>query len=251
MSASVLRGAGPQVVRVGGLSVRVQVQGEGDPLLLLNGVTRPLESWAPLAECLPGRTLVSFDAPGVGGSPTPILPLSIGMLAGIAEAVLDRTGVERADVLGFSHGGAVAQQLAFQAPPRVRHLVLAATTCGVGSVPGIPDAQRSIRASADPGPWPRPDIMGAFWHALAIATWSSIPFLGSITAPTLVVSGSHDRVAPPANSRLIARRIPGASLVILRAGHDLQRVGQADQLAVAVESFLSDQDALVPLTIGS
>ena len=52
---------GPRVVRVGGLSVRVHLQGEGEPLLLLNGVTRPLESWVPLAEELPGRTLVTVS----------------------------------------------------------------------------------------------------------------------------------------------------------------------------------------------
>jgi pimeloyl-ACP methyl ester carboxylesterase len=238
------------MIRVGGLSVRVHLQGEGEPLLLLNGVTRPLESWLPLAAELPGRTLVSFDAPGVGGSPTPILPLSIGMLARIAEGVLDSTGLDCADVLGFSHGGAVAQQLAFQAPTRVRHLVLAATTCGVGSVPGGSDSLRGFRASSDSGRWPRPDVLGAYWHALAIATWSSIPLLGAIAAPTLVVCGSRDRVVPPANSRLLARRIPGAALVLLQAGHDLQRVGQADQLAAAVESFLSETSAPLPLTTG-
>lgn len=55
------------VVSAGGLEVRVRVQGDGDPLLLLNGFTRPLESWEPFVEALSGRTVVSFDAPGVGG----------------------------------------------------------------------------------------------------------------------------------------------------------------------------------------
>jgi hypothetical protein len=49
---------------------------------------------------------------------------------------------------------------------------------------------------------------------------------------------------------LLARRIPGAALVLLQAGHDLQRVGQADQLAAAVESFLSETSAPLPLTTG-
>ena len=75
---------------------------------------------------------------------------------------------------------------------------------------------------------------------MAIATWSSIPFLGAIAAPTLVVCGSRDRVVPPANSSLLAQRIPGAALVMLQAGHDLQRAGQASDLADAVESFLTD-----------
>ena len=40
------------------------------------------------------------------------------------------------------------------------------------------------------------------WHSLAIASWSSIPFLGAIHLPTLVVSGAHDRVVPPENSQM-------------------------------------------------
>ncbi len=66
---------GSQLLDVRGLRVRVRVEGDGDPVLLLNGLTRPLESWGPFADSLPGRTLISFDAPGVGGSSTPFLPL--------------------------------------------------------------------------------------------------------------------------------------------------------------------------------
>ena len=105
-----------RVVRTGGLRIRVRVQGEGEPLLLLNGLTRRLESWEPFVAALgSGRRVVSFDSPGVGESSTPLLPLSISGLARVAVSVLDEVGLDVADVLGFSHGGAVAQQLAFQA----------------------------------------------------------------------------------------------------------------------------------------
>jgi poly(3-hydroxyoctanoate) depolymerase len=231
---------GTDMVRVGGLSVRVRVEGAGEPLLLLNGLTRPLESWGPLAEALSGRTLVSFDAPGVGESPTPMLPLSIPMLARTAESVLDEAGFGSADVLGFSHGGAVAQQLAYQSPARVRRLVLASTTCGIGSVSGTRDALRSLRTPREDNAWPRPDVVGAFWHSLAIATWSSIPFLAAIRVPTLVVCGSRDRIAPPANSRLLARRIPDATLAMLPTGHDLQRASSVSALVEVVEAFWAD-----------
>ena len=49
-----------------GYRINVQVEGEGEPLLLINGLTRPLDSWAPFAHALRGRQVVSFDAPGVG-----------------------------------------------------------------------------------------------------------------------------------------------------------------------------------------
>lgn len=238
-----------QVMRVRGLRVNIRVEGAGNPLLLLNGLTRPLESWGPFTQALSGRTVISFDAPGVGGSPTPILPLSMSMLAGFAVSVLDEAGVDRADVLGFSYGGAVAQQLAVQAPARVRRLVLASTSCGVGATPGSQDALRGLRPPPAARSWPRTDALGALWHYLALSSWSSIPFLGAITAPTLVVCGVRDRVVPLANSTLLARRIPGAELVSLPAGHDLQRRGPARVLASTVEPFLAAGCVREPLPV--
>jgi len=229
----------PQRITIHGLQVAMRVQGEGDPLLLINGMTRPLQSWEPFIQELPGRKVVSFDAPGVGASPTPVLPFSMPGLAEIAVAVLDAAGLDDADVLGYSHGGAVAQQLVHDEPGRVRRLVLAATSCGVGATPGSGrDGFRGLRTPTVANAWPRADVMGLFWQSLAFSNWSSIPFLGSITTPTLVVCGSHDRIVAPANSRILARRIPGASLVMVPAGHDLQRPGVAKALATVVERFL-------------
>src|SRR5450759_2420704 len=83
-----------------GLQIAMSVQGKGDPLLLINGLTRPLQSCDSFAKELHGRTVVSFDAPGVGGSPTPLRPLSIAEIATLAVAVLDAADVTDADVLG-------------------------------------------------------------------------------------------------------------------------------------------------------
>lgn len=168
----------------------MRVEGDGEPLLLLNGLTRPMESWGSFAHALSGRTIVTFDTPGVGGSPTPILPLSIRRLAGLAASVLDAAGLGHADVLGYSHGGAVAQQLAADAPARVRRLVLVSTSCGIGATPGSGGSLHRLRYSPDSASWPRPNPLGIWWQSLAISSWSSIPFLGSIQAPTLVACGA-------------------------------------------------------------
>ena len=163
------------------LRIAMQVQGRGDPLLLLNGMTRPLQSWDPFTRALHGRTVVSFDAPGVGDSPTPVRPLSITELTTLALAVLDSAGLDEVDVLGYSHGGAVAQQLAHDVPGRVRRLILVATSCGVGATPGTSRAM--LRGLAEPvkgSLWPLPDPLGMLWQSLAVSTWSSIPFLGGI-----------------------------------------------------------------------
>jgi pimeloyl-ACP methyl ester carboxylesterase len=97
---------------------------------------------------------------------------------------------------------------------------------------------RGLQAAGARDAWPSADAWGLLWPSLAFSTWSSIPFLGSIYAPTLVVCGSHDRVVPPANSRVLASRIPDASLVMIPGGHDLQRPELAKALARVVADFL-------------
>lgn len=235
------------VLSTGGLRIVARNTGSGDPVLLLNGMSRPMESWAPLAVALRDRTVVTFDAPGVGASQTPLVPYSMPMLSDIAARVLDAVGIEKADVVGYSHGGAVAQQLAIGHPTRVNRLVLLATACGVGAVPGHPrDVTQVLLTPNRETRWPRPNPLGLLWQIAAISTWSSIPALGCIEAPTVVVCGDRDRAVSPANSRLLAARIRGARLVTIRAGHDLQKPGPAGIVGQLVKEFLDSETAMPP-----
>ena len=104
------------VLSIGGLRIAARRTGSGDPVLLLNGMSRPMASWASFAGALRDRTVVAFDGPGVGASETPVIPYSMPMLSDVAARVLDAVGIEKADVVGYSHGGAVAQQLAVGHP---------------------------------------------------------------------------------------------------------------------------------------
>ncbi len=232
--------AGTHLLRLSGRRIAVRVEGEGDPLLLLNGMTRPLASWDPFTRELHGRKVISFDTPGVGDSPTPLRPLSIAELSAAAIAVLDAVGVDCTDVLGYSHGGAVAQQIAHDFPSRVRRLILVATSCGIGATTGNGGAiLRGLAGPVEGNAWPIPDLLGMFWQSLAVSVWSSIPYLGTIEAPTLVVCGSRDRVVPASNSKVLAGRIPGATLHMLPGGHDVQSGESATELASIVERFLA------------
>ena len=224
---------------IGGLRVAARTTGCGNPVLLINGMSRPMASWELVAGALEHRTVIAFDAPGVGASETPMVPYSMPMLADIAARVLDAVGIEKADVVGYSHGGAVAQQLAAGHRARVNRLVLLATACGVGAVPGHPgDVTRLLLTPNRETRWPRPDPVGLLWQIAAISTWSSIPVLGCIDAPTLVICGNYDRAVVPANSRLLAARIPDARLETIQAGHDLQRPGPAAVVGRLVKQFL-------------
>jgi pimeloyl-ACP methyl ester carboxylesterase len=230
------RSSDTRQVTVANRSLRVRVQGSGPALLLLNGLTRPLESWEPFVAALGERTVVTFDAPGIGESPEPMMPLSIEKLATVAQSVLDEVGLDRVDMLGISHGGAVAQQFAVTYPARLNRLVLVATSCGVGSAPGNLNALTDLTTESGARAWP--EVATALWHSGAVACWSSLPFLGAIDAPTLVICGTEDTVTPPANSRMLAARIRGAALATLPGGHDLQGPDSAASLARVVDNFL-------------
>jgi pimeloyl-ACP methyl ester carboxylesterase len=163
-------------------------------------------------------------------------PLLMPALADLAAAVLDTFAVAKADVLGYSHGGAVAQQLSLDHPSRINRLILGATTPGVGAPVGN---LVGLANTTQDSSWPRADSLGVTWRLAAIATWSSLPRLPAITAPTLVIAGANDEIIPLATSQMLASLIPGATLEILDADHDLQTPDAALLLAHAVTKFLS------------
>ena len=204
-------------------------------LVLLNGITRPAESWHSLRAALrPGNTL-ALDGVGTTSNTTASIP----MQARDVLARMDAEGIATADVIGFSHGGLIAQQLTHIAPERVRRLVLLATSCGTGAT--APEFTWSV------GPWQRTrdadaqDVSTIAGQLLAISAWSSISFLGSITAPTLVVHGVHDRLVPVENAKILARRIPGARLEVLDSGHDLQRPDRVPLVAGVINEFFAER----------
>ena len=115
-------------------------RGDPVPLVVCNGIGASLEVLDPLEECLdPDTTVVRFDVPGTGGSPDSSLPYGFPYLAAVLGQLLRKIGIDgKVDVLGFSWGGALAQQFAFQNPRRCRRLILVSTGTGALMVPGGP-----------------------------------------------------------------------------------------------------------------
>jgi poly(3-hydroxyoctanoate) depolymerase len=229
----------------------VRERGDGLPLLMLNGLGSNVDTWGHAEERLSrvART-IAFDSPGSGRSTTPFWPLSIAMLARTAADVLDELGYERVDVLGFSLGGLIAQQLARDDPGRVRRIALVGTGCGWGSMPGDPaaltllsmplryhsrvlyhhtgcllsPADRDLLARVDRVSTSRldhpPSLVGYAAQLWAAATWSSLSWLPSVHVPALVVHGDGDQLVPAANAVQLARLLPESRLHVLAGeGH--------------------------------
>ena len=119
-----------------GLRIHAQIRGEGEPLLLYSGIWGEVGLWERLLPHLEGFRTIAFDPPGIGRSQMPGFPLTMWALARFGAEVLDELGIPSAHVLGASFGGAVAQQMAFSYPRRVRRLVLASTSFGGFAMPG-------------------------------------------------------------------------------------------------------------------
>lgn len=230
----------------GAVFVRETGQRDGKPLLLINGLGAHTAMWAPLEQVLTGYRIIEFDLPGAGQSEIPAKPASMQGLAQLALAVMNRFGLAHADVLGYSMGGMVAQQLAADVPDRVRRLVLVATTPGVGAVqPSLfpmlnivtPARYSSTtvwsrtigslvggRARHDKD-WLRqqaalrfeyrPTWRGYMGQMRSMSGWSSLPLLSRITSPTLVVTGDDDPLTPLANSAMMTHGLREARLAVL------------------------------------
>ena len=133
------------------------------PLLFFNGIGANIEAMAPMAELLAERDFITFDMPGVGGSPDPVVPYNAILMARVAALLLDRFEMPVVDVMGVSWGGAMAQQFALQNGARTNRLILAATSAGMLMVPGNPKA---LIKMADPRRYIDPDFMSKHFKTL-------------------------------------------------------------------------------------
>jgi poly(3-hydroxyalkanoate) depolymerase len=268
-----------QTITIGGRDLRVAVRaGDGTwpPLLLCNGIGASLELLQPLVGALdPRREIIRFDLPGIGGSPPPTLPYHLVTLPPLLACLLGNLGHARADVLGISWGGGLAQQFALACPGRVRRLVLVATGTGTVMVPARPRVLRhmltprrhrdpaytasiageiyggSLRADPAraarlvPGAGRAGPRRGYYYQMLAGAGWTSLPALPLLRRPTLVVAGDDDPIVPLINARILHRLIRGSELHIYHGGH-LELIAAPHRLTPVIERFLSAPPASTP-----
>ena len=240
------------------------------PLVLCNGIGSSMEVLDPLvAELSAERPVVRFDVPGIGESGNSRLPFPYHTVAIAIRRLLTHLGYhDQADVLGFSWGGGLAQQIAFQYPRYCRRAILVATGTGMWMVPAAPrtllrmltprrhrdpEYARSIAghiyggsARHDPegavrvllhGSSRATPVRGYLYQLATLGCWTSLPWLPMIRQPTLVLAGDDDPVIPSINGSIMSRLLPRGQLHRYQGGH-LAVLTDAARLAPVIEEFL-------------
>ncbi len=246
--------------------------GHGPTVLMLHGSGGGFRSFAPQVEALAslGFRGVAWSMPGYGLS-APIEPYSfMGLAASCAhliEALMADAPRHSVALVGHGMGGMLAQEVAVRRPDLVHQLVLVATAPAVLPGDGYDryaseglrwlDEERDMFRTADtllprlvsPGALPEGVQLATFCQTqVHAATWRRAleamrgfdrrGALGQIAAPTLLVAGEHDRVAPPETMDAMAHAIPGARLLTLRAAGHLPHLEQPDAFDEALVDFL-------------
>ena len=284
-------------VEVNDIKIYYEIHGEGEPLLLIEGLG--YSSWMWFSQ-IPAFSreykVIVFDNRGVGNTDKPDSEYTIETMADDAAGLLKALGLDSAHVLGVSMGGFIAQELALKYPDMVRSLVLVSTSFGgVGSMPRgsnlwntfiklwglMPDVLEFSNKGSVPLPLinsigltPKEKIRYGLSLAFTpeyfknhaeeidrIVDWrlsnpqppyawkrqfmAGINFdatdrVSQIKAPTLVVTGSEDRVTPPERSKRLAEEIPNSRLIILEGTGHLLSIEQAEEFNEIVLSFLQE-----------
>lgn len=249
-----------QSISAGGVDFKYRELGKhhgGTPVVFLTHLAAVLDNWDPrvIDGIAAKHHVIAFDNRGIGassGSPSN----SIEQMADDAIIFIKAMGLQQVDLLGFSLGGMVAQEIVLKEPQLVRRMVLAGTGPaggeGISAVAGVTfydmlrgfftgqDAKQFLFFTRTPGGIEAgkafltrlkertedrdKDIsVSAFLAQLeALRAWGSkAPAdLSGVKQPVLVVNGDNDRMVPTVNTRDLARRLPNSQLIIYPdAGH--------------------------------
>ncbi len=263
---------------VNGVNLYYEIHGQGEPLIMIMGFGGTQSGWIFQRRAFQKHfQVITFDNRGVGKSDKPDGPYSIRMMAEDTAGLMDYLNIDKAHVLGVSMGGYIAQELAINHPQRVKKLVLGCTyarqdeKCGHSAEYhaglGLPDGCSSDMLRGVPvSKVLRTEFPLAFNNRLygmvisllmkfyagrmategvsaqfqAIAGHDTLDRLHLIQAPTLLITGTEDRIIKPASSEVLAKMIPDARLVKIHGGSHSVFIGKRRRFNKAVLDFLKD-----------
>ena len=253
------------------ITVNYEVHGDGEPLIMINGLADDLSSWAYQTEVFARHfKVIIFDNRGIGGTDKPEGAYTTAEMAADACGLLDHLGIERAHGLGVSMGGMIAQEFAIAYPDRVNRLLLCCT-CSEPSqfnlrlyriweqtapILGLAQVMKELLLWCFTPAFfqEHPDVAQETEEALtgitqpvqaylsqlhSIQVHHATDRLGHIAAPTLVLGAPNDLIFPPAQSHQLHDGIPHSQLVFTAHGGHAFLWEAPDEFNKAVLDFLA------------
>jgi pimeloyl-ACP methyl ester carboxylesterase len=134
-----------KIVHVGDIDIAYKMLGKGEPVMLISGASAGMDAWDPsiINDLASNHTVIVFDNRGVGNTTIGSKPYTIEQLANDTAGLLDALKIQNANVLGYSLGTFIAQQLTVNYPEKINRLILVAGTCG--GKDGIPKPPEFLR----------------------------------------------------------------------------------------------------------
>ena len=257
------------------------------PLVCLQHFTGTLDNWDPAVtdQLASDREVILFDNAGIGQS-TGTVPWTVAGMATHAFAFLDGLGLDRCDVLGFSLGGMIAQQMALERPSIFRRMILVGTTPRGGEDIMHLEKPRLAQYLNDPTLQAYAVLQKIFFTLTAASQTAGEAFIGRlqlrtedrdrvsgpevasaqtaafreweqfrgerfadlqrIAQPTLVVNGVHDEMIPVRNSYWLAEHLPNAVLLVYPDAGHGSLFQWHDSFANQVSQFLASDSQLAP-----
>jgi len=252
------------IIKAGDININYKIEGKGEPLVMIMGFGATLDGWNSQAPFFAKHfKVVTFDNRGVGKSDKPNGPYTTAIMAEDTVHLMDSLGIEKSHILGASMGGLIAQELAINHPERVNKLVLACTFArlamadpeGAKSKDTPEERQKRVLGLAFNKPLYRffygalanlrsvppgsPEAAGIDGQNAAVSTHDTVDRLTSISAPTLIIVGTGDRLVNPTASEFLSGKIPNARVAKIEGGSHSFNVENKKEFNREVLKFLT------------
>ena len=238
---------------INGISLHYQVEGEGEPLLLVMGLGGTLEGWRKQIPLLTKHfQVIRFDNRGSGQSDAPldISEYSMAQFAADAIGLLDQLNIQQAHVWGVSMGGMIAQHIALNNPERVKKLVLGCTLPHYGAddyfIAHLPPAFHERLLEFAPEPWVLETLLGSVAKSPEETMHDSIKFNFSPDFPAKHPDIIEEYVATGMEQISPVHGFMGQWSAILQH----TTLSDISKLPMPVLVQHGDQDQLVPIVNG-
>lgn len=239
-------------VRVSGYPIRYRTAGEGEPLLLLHGLSGSSDWWRRNVPELARRYQVFLlDLPGFGAMRRQRRQFSLAESAAWLLSWAEAVGVERMSLVGHSMGGYVGIKLAAEHPETVDRLVLVAPAGTTGRRSIIRHLPPLVLAAYRSTPSFFPMFVydtlrmgpATLWRAsreiLAADVSEELP---GISTPTLLVWGEQDPLVPPTAGKLLRSQMPSSRLVVLKGTSHVPMFDRPEEFNETLLSFLAGEE---------